>query len=878
MSDFLEKTLKIYDRERRRFLWAVAFFFLIFLFMAIFRSYVDATFLKRYGAEQIPLMLLINGAATVVFFWIIGLAFKRLADSMLVAGFMILSALLTGALFVMVLEGTSLAYPLLYQLLNLQDSFFLVYLWNIAGDLFDARQGKRIFPLIMAGQVLGTTLGSVIVAPLAKIAGYDSLLVIVALAYLLIGLGMMGTAPHFVPQGGRRGKTADPINKKPGEILSLIKENPIIRYLVANAFFPNLLLPVFTYQFAVIVQETFHSEQALLTFLGLFRGSTTLVIFLLMFVMGRLYAKTGLTKASFFHPLNFAMVFTGLAASFNIFIAAYGQFSVMFIQRAIAGPINKVLFNMTPERTVRWSRVFIGGTVLKVSIIISALSMVLLQRFFSPHDLSYFAVAASLLWIYETYLFHRRFASGLTQTLRDQAIDYERIEAEQAVVPDIPYMGVNREFVEGGREDRPADGAPFSDPDRALGLLDAPDEIVRARAAGSFSVHQDVRALNRLIERLNDVGIVRRAAIDSLSCYGEELRPFLEAALIHAPLREKQGILEALRLSGRKSIPFPFIGHELQKMYRNLETIEVLARETASVSIGMLVTHLREDNEDSLRLMFQAMRVGHQEIRLIYESLHTDRAAIAVELLESMLPPDFARFLTPLIDNISLQERIEKGRDLLIFRPSEGIHSTLSLLGGSADRTIRMLTAFVIGEHAPEPFFYPTVERLIHDPEENVRQTAAYAMKKIAKGDTYMPEIITNMDALRKTPLFDGMSVRALEAVGSIVQQKFYKAGDIVIKEHAEVFSLYLIITGTIHLIRRHGEPDQQIIGTLSDGAIFGEVSLFTQHPSREAYVVASDFIEFYIIDHAYIRELMNVYPHIGINMGRFFALQLEGS
>ena len=877
MKDFLGKTLKIYDRERRNFLWMVSFFFLIFLFMAIFRSYVDATFLKRYGAEEIPLMLLINGILTVVFFWVIGSSCKNLADHTLIAWFMIFCALLTVALYFMVSAGYRMAYPILYQLLNLQDSFFLVYLWNVAGDLFDARQGKRIFPLIMAGQVLGTTLGSVIVAPLAKIAGYDSLLVIVAFAYLFIGLGLISTASLYLPATGPKGIGATEINKKFGEIITLIKDYPIIRYLITNAFFPNILLPIFTYQFALIAQSAFHSEQALLTFLGIFRGVSSLVIFLLMFVMGRFYVKIGLTRASFFHPLNFAAVFTGLASSFSIFIAAYGQFSILLIQRAIAGPINKVLFNMAPERVIKWTRVFIGGTVIKASIITSALLMVILKQFYSAQDLAFIAAAAALYWLYETYLFTRRFTIGLKQTLTDQSIDYEKIKAEQAMAHDIPYMEVQRERLERKRESLRSDEDLASNPERALKLLDDPNVTIRAQAASSFSGNQDIMALNRLIDKLNDVGIVRRAAIDSLSFYGERGQPFFEAALINAPLQVKQGILAAMMISEKSRVPYSFIGHELKRIYHNLETIEDLSREPASIGMGMLATHLREDNEDALRLIFQAMRIGIADAGLIYESLHTQKAAVAAELLESILPPELTRYLMPLIENISPEEKIDKARSLLIFR-HENLHSILSFLGRSADPTTRMLSAFVIGDHTPESIFYPTVEPLLNDSEENVRQTAAYAMNKIARGNAYMPEIILNMSVLKKTPFFDGISIRALESIASIVKQRFYQAGDVVIKEQEEVFSLYCIINGKLEVYRHYRQLEQQLIRTLHDGSILGEIPLFTSHPSKETYVVASDFIEFYIIEHAYIRELMTIFPQIGVNMGRYFALQLEGA
>ena len=874
MKDFLSRKLNLYDHERRTCQWAVLLFFFIFFFLGIFRSYVDATFLKRYGAEQIPVMLLINGVLTVALFHLLSQVFRPVSDVMLTAGCMILCAVLIAILYFMVLKGTLIAYPLLFQLMNIQDSFFLVYLWNIAADMFDARQGKRIFPLITAGQVLGAALGSMIVAPLASVAGYNSPLVIVAAGYFLIGTVLAGVASHGVPLTEHCRKTPEQAHRKPGEMIALVREYPIIRYLLVNAFIPNLLLPVFTYQFAVIAQNAFHSERALLTFIGVFRGVSTLLAFLLMLVMGKLYTRIGLTKASFFHPVNFLAVFAGLGASFHIAVAAYGQFSVLTIQRAIAGPINKVVFNLVPKRIARWSRIFIGGTVIKTSMIVSALGMVFLKKFFPARDLAFPAALLALYWIYETGRFYRCFRTGLKQTLMDQSIDYSQVETGLG----IPYHISFPESLELDMNAGMLDNAFLTQPGEALERIDDPDEIVRAQAISAISGSDEVRAINRLMERLTDVGVVRRAAIDCLSYYGSRFQPFFEAVLANAPLRMQQGIIEAMRLSGKKHVPLAFIGQELEKIYHAIAMIEILSEESPSPSTDMLITHLKEVNEDSLKLIFQAMRIGNEDIGLIYEALRTDRAAVAAELLESILQPEITGLLMPLIENISSKDKMMKGRRLLCFRKFGNLDSLLFLLGESPDPTTRMLTAFVVGEHAPEPFYYPTIERLLNDLQENVRQTAAYAMKKITGGDTYMPEIIFNMNILKKTPLFDGMTIRALEAVGAIVRQRFYKAGDIVIRERDPIDALFCIINGRLDLYVQYGHPGRRVVRTLSEGAIFGERSLFTHHPAAETHVVASDFMEVYVIDHEYIRELMNIYPQIGVNMARFFALQLESA
>ena len=165
MKRLLEKYLKIYVHESQSFLWISAIFFVIFFVTAIFRTYVDAAFIKRYGPQYIPYMLVINALLTFVVMGVIDRLSRRFMDYHLLAGFLASYAGSVTVLFIMVRADISVAYPILYQLLYLLDSVLLVFLWNMAGDLFNARQGKRIFPLVTASQVLGTTIGSFVTGP-----------------------------------------------------------------------------------------------------------------------------------------------------------------------------------------------------------------------------------------------------------------------------------------------------------------------------------------------------------------------------------------------------------------------------------------------------------------------------------------------------------------------------------------------------------------------------------------------------------------------------------------------------------------------------------------------------------------------------------------
>jgi ATP/ADP translocase len=145
MKRLLEKHLKIYEHEFDSFAWLAVIFFAVFFVTAIFRNYVDTAFLKRYGPQYIPWMLVISALLTMAVLAYADRVAKRFSDAYLMI--LILAGYAAGVTlcWLMVKAKFTIVYPVLYQLMGLLDSILLVYLWNIAGDLFDARQGQLRF-------------------------------------------------------------------------------------------------------------------------------------------------------------------------------------------------------------------------------------------------------------------------------------------------------------------------------------------------------------------------------------------------------------------------------------------------------------------------------------------------------------------------------------------------------------------------------------------------------------------------------------------------------------------------------------------------------------------------------------------------------------
>lgn len=877
MKQFLEKTLKIYEHEIDRFVWLAVIFFAVFFVTAIFRNYVDTAFLKRYGPDYIPWMLVISAVLTIGVLAMADRIARRFSDTylmILVFGGYAAAAVLC---WLMVKSKFSIVYPALYQLMGLLDAIQLVYLWNIAGDLFDARQGKRIFPLITAAQVLGTTVGSFLTRPITHGIGEDAALLVFALVFILTAMFMTFTARKIVGETKPKASAAKkaPEKKSLTEIPAIMREFPIIRFLIICGLIPNVLLPIFSYQFSVIANSSFSSEQGLITFLSLFRGATTFTTFLILLFAGRMYSAMGLPNASLVQPINFAIVFAGLTVFFNIYVVAYGQFSLILIQRAIAGPVNKILFNVIPRMLVAWSRTFIRGTVLKIGMLAGSLLMIFLKPFMGAQAFSYIAVVLALYWVFETWLFRKEYKRILKQVIIEDRIDFDRIEAVSTFDAGGAPIGLESTAVDMVPEDSVQEDSTHvvMDPVVAVKLLNDPSAAVRTEAALALAANPDMLAARKLIRCLEDLDDqVRNAAMEALIAYPEEILPFLEASILDVSPRGKQAILEVIRLSPRISdfeINHLF-GRHLEEAYENLMVIRRLQEFKEHQGPQMLQQHLVARNDEILGLFFYALWVYHADMRLMYQALKSANASVAIEMVETSLRGQNLPYLLPLIDDIPLDEKIEKGRKHFNLVSRDAPERLLAYLVHSEDRVTRMLAVYAMAGMDNKAFI-PIEESLLDDEDPFVRQVAEYASARAMGKEPPMPEIIELMNKLKSFVLFDGLGTRELHALASIAKYEKLQSGDIIIRAGEENPSIYLCLSGKIVTYSDYQTPEQKELRSTEAYGYLNFVPSFLHVPPANTSL-ATEESEVLVLPQSQFHEIMRVYPQIGLNLLKMAA------
>ncbi len=186
-----------------------------------------------------------------------------------------------------------------------------------------------------------------------------------------------------------------------------------------------------------------------------------------------------------------------------------------------------------------------------------------------------------------------------------------------------------------------------------------------------------------------------------------------------------------------------------------------------------------------------------------------------------------------------------------------------------------MLTMYVIGEQMPVYTFVPVVESGLEDDSPDVRQIAHYAIQRIKNEVAEMPDVIERINKLREFSIFEGMGIRELHAIASVISVENFDRGDVMIKEGEDNTSIYLVVRGKVTIYEGFGTPNQREKVTIGEGSFLGELSLFSRMPPN-ATCVAADPTEAYVLRHYQFQEIMRVYPQMGINLCKFFTTKLR--
>ena len=433
MLKTIGKWLNVYEDEIRLFLWTFVLYFLLTGSSVILNNYAETAFLKRYGVEYLPIVYMLNSVALFVIMGVLTGIMVRVPGARILSFLFVFCGVSVAGIRFLIPFNIDIIYPVLFMLKAQYEALLGLLFWNLANDLFNTRQSKRLFSLITAGGVIGSIIGSFGTPFLAKAITLDNLLLFY-LGTTLVGavvvkrMGKGFPTLLFSEKKNKKSKTRSNLITAFKKILPLMKESTLIKILILLTFLPNIIIPILNYQFNYAVNAQYATESGMIQFFGYFRGFLNIGSLIILLFVGRIYGRWGLPVALMFHPANYILAFLAFLLRFDIFSAMYARMSTMVLRTTINNPAREILMGLIPESLRTVLRPFLRGTVVRVGLLLGSGMILISEKLFHPRYLSIVAIPFAAAWLASAFVFKRKYSKILLDLVSKDMLDLKVLE------------------------------------------------------------------------------------------------------------------------------------------------------------------------------------------------------------------------------------------------------------------------------------------------------------------------------------------------------------------------------------------------------------------------------------------------------------------
>lgn len=187
---FIQKALRVYPNELKLLLWVTAIQVIMSSSAIQINNFAQSAFLKRFGVDSLPFVFLVEAIVTLFFSGLVGIFLERYRNVRVFTVVLLYFGVCIALIRLLLPLELAWIYPVLYILKSQSVAILPILYWDILSDLFTTQQSKRLFTLVTAGGVLGTTVGSLMTGRLARWVGLNNLLLIFVVGMALAAVRM----------------------------------------------------------------------------------------------------------------------------------------------------------------------------------------------------------------------------------------------------------------------------------------------------------------------------------------------------------------------------------------------------------------------------------------------------------------------------------------------------------------------------------------------------------------------------------------------------------------------------------------------------------------------------------------------------------------
>ena len=674
----LQRVLRVYPQEIKLLAWVTLIQVVMSSGSIMLNNTAQTTFLTRFGVEALPKVFLAEALATLLVSALVSFMMERFRTIRVFSGLLLFYAAAVGAIRLMIPLDVDMVYPLLYVLKSQSVGILPILYWDIVNDLFTTQQSKRLYTLISAGGVMGTTLGSLMTGSVARWIGMDNILILfmvcMAIATLLNEMTeKVAGAPLEVRTNRRSPGVGNSYRESLRQFVGYARTSPLLKYMILLLAIPNMILPLMDYQFNVIVDESFVSEPATLHFFSVFRGISNAVIFAALLFSSRLITRWGVPNSLLLHPINYMAAFGAILLQFSLAAGVYARFSTEILKTALNNPARSVLYNFFPEEIRGLIRLILRGGVVRIADFAGSGFLALFKGAVHPQAFSLVALPLVLMWVITAIRLRKTYSRILLGSLKSIQNDWSRLEAEQLAM--ITRHKPTRDALLKGLESADGDTVLLSaellsrtgENDWVPRLLDAPGErsakvlpkLLDLLSTETGRQHMDKLYLAARRDRPENLAVWLSAArrLDPAECH-HYLRPYLDHPDLSVAAEALIGTFGTLDSEGRHRFR-QRIDALLSGDDKQMRTAIMVIGETGDVHyLGVLLETLQNTKDPHIRAWtIQGLaRMDHGETTAIiaaaaassdaviragaFKALHALKEGLRVPLLLSFLRDD----------------------------------------------------------------------------------------------------------------------------------------------------------------------------------------------------------------------------------------------
>ena len=543
----LSPIVDVREEEASSLLLMFLYSFLIIAAYSIVKPLTRAQYIEDLGAENLPYVLLVSGI--VIGFMMqayAGVTSKLPPRSVIpltlagIAGLVVVFA----ALFAADQDWAAIFFYLLGQIYAL---LLISQFWNLANELYDARQAKRLFGFIGGGASAGGIAGSAGLVGLVERLGANTMLIVSAVV-------LASCVPLVMFIIGRSGQVtltgiADAGKQKKGSggsnAFRMLRESRQLLIISAVIAFGAMGAGLLDQQLNMAVEESAGDDgaarmAALLGQVQLALSVTSLII--QVWLVSRIHRYLGIGVALLILPIGLGASGVLILITGALGAAAFGRVLDAALRYSLDKTTREVLFLPLPPELRQPVKPFVDVTVDRgAKAALALLMLILIQPWgfnLDWRELSFVTLGMVAIWIYTAIKAREEYLASFRETIEQQGVEPADVRLTVADLSTVETL---------------VEELAHPDERRVLYAIDVLDSLDKRNLITPLLLHHEsapvrARALTALKDARSDIaerwvptiegmmsdesGEVRAAAIGTLAGIRNEDAPALARSLL----------------------------------------------------------------------------------------------------------------------------------------------------------------------------------------------------------------------------------------------------------------------------------------------------------------------------------------------------------